>query len=273
MSQTYKQGHISVIMATYNCANTLKTAVDSILAQTYKDWTFIICDDCSTDNTYSLLKEYETQYPDKFVIIKNEKNSKLSFSLNHCLKYANGEYCARMDADDYVSPERFEKQVDFLENNPDMHLVGCALQTFDDDKGLGRVIYCREKPDKYSLLDSPCFPHAAIMTYTRVYNELGGYTVSKRTVRSQDYDLWFRFFAKGFKGDNLKEPLYFMREDENSFLKRKAKQYLWLMVTKFKGYRLLKYPLKSYWHIFLTLGALFRNEFRKLKARLSLKNK
>ncbi|MBE6809955.1 MAG: glycosyltransferase [Ruminococcaceae bacterium] len=268
-----KKGHISVIMATYNCADTLSQSIDSILAQTYTDWKFIICDDCSTDNTYSILKQYEEQYPDKFLIIKNEKNSKLPFSLNHCLKYADGEYCARMDADDYVTADRFEKQVNFLKENPDYHLVGCALQTFSDDKGLGRIVYCTENPDKFSLLDSPCFPHAAIMTYTKVYNELGGYTVSPRTVRAQDYDLWFRFFAKGFKGTSLREPLYFMREDENSFLKRRARQYLWLMVTKWKGYRLLKFPLKCYWHILLTLAALFRNEFRKIKARISIGKK
>lgn len=267
-----KKGHISVIMATYNCAETLKASIDSVLAQTYKDWKFIICDDCSTDNTYSVLKEYEVNYPDKFIIIKNEKNSKLPFSLNHCLKYADGEYCARMDGDDYISPERFEKQVEFLKANPDVHLVGCALQVFDDEKGLGRVICCKEKPDKFDLLDSPCFPHAAIMTYTRVYKELGGYTVSKRTVRSQDYDLWFRFFAKGYKGANLQEPLYFMREDEFSYLRRKPQLYLWLMVTKYKGYRLLNFPIRYYWHILLPLIALFRNEWRKIKAKISLKN-
>ncbi len=268
-----KQGHISVIMATYNCADTLRQSVDSVLAQTYTDFKFIICDDCSTDDTYSILKQYEADYPDKFLIIKNEKNSKLPFSLNHCLKYADGEYCARMDGDDYIAPDRFEKQVEFLKNNPDIQLVGCALQTFDDEKGMGRVIYCREYPEKLHLLDAPCFPHAAIMTYTSVYNALGGYTVSKRTVRSQDYDLWFRFFAKGFKGANLQEPLYFMREDEFSFLRRKPRLYLWLMVTKWKGYRLLKFPLKYYWHILLPLVALFRNETRKIKAKMSLNNK
>ena len=267
-----KKGHISVIMATYNCADTLKESIDSILTQTYTDWKFIICDDCSTDNTYDILKEYEQEYPDKFLIVRNEENSKLPFSLNHCLKYADGEFCARMDGDDYVSPERFEKQVKFLQENPDTHLVGCNLQVFDDN-GLGRIVNCKEEPDKFDLLDTPCFSHAAIMTYTSVYKELGGYTVSPRTVRAQDYDLWFRFFAKGFKGKNLQEPLYFMREDTKAFLRRKPKQYLWLMVTKWKGYRLLKLPVWYYWHILLTLLAMIRNEFRKLKVTLFNKNK
>lgn len=268
-----KKGHISVIMATYNCENTLKQSIDSILAQTYTDWKFIICDDCSTDNTYGVLREYQDRYPDKFLIIKNDVNSKLPYSLNHCLKYADGEFCARMDGDDYVAPDRFEKQVAFLREHPEIQLVGCALQTFDEEKGLGRIIYCKEHPEKLNLLDTPCFPHAAIMTYTQVYRDVGGYTVSPRTVRSQDYDLWFRFFAKGFRGANLQEPLYFMREDENAFLRRKPRLYLWLVVTKWKGYRLLKFPIKYYWRILLPIAALFRNELRKLKARRSLKKK
>ena len=267
-----KEGHISVIMATYNCAGTLKASIDSILAQTYEDWKFIICDDCSTDNTYEVLKGYEQEYPDKFLIIKNEKNSKLPFSLNHCLEYADGEFCARMDGDDYVSPERFEKQVKFLRENPDTQLVGCALQVFDEN-GPGRIIHCKEEPNKFDLLDKPCFPHAAIMTYTSVYKELEGYTVSPRTVRAQDYDLWFRFFGKGFRGKNLAEPLYFMREDAEAFLRRKPKQYLWLVVTKWKGYRLLKFPVRYYWHILLTLIAMIRNEFRKLNATVFGKKK
>ena len=132
---------------------------------------------------------------------------------------------------------------------------------------------CEKYPDKFSLRFGPCFSHASIMTYTKVYNEIGGYTVSKRTMRSQDYDLWFRFFAKGFIGANLQEPLYFFREDENAFLRRKPNLYLWAMVTRWKGFRLLNYPIKYYWRVLTPFVALFRNEVRKFKAKMSLNNK
>lgn len=266
-------GQISVIMSVYNCGELVRQSIDSILAQTYTNWKFIICNDCSTDNTAEILQEYADNYPDKFLIINNQKNSRLAASLNHCLKYADGEFCARMDGDDYVASDRFEKQVKFLREHPQINLVGTLMQTFDREGNLGSIISYEKYPDKFSLRFGPCFSHASIMTYTNVYNEIGGYTVSKRTMRSQDYDLWFRFFAKGFVGANLQEPLYFFREDENAFLRRKPNLYLWAMVTRWKGFRLLKYPIKYYWRILTPFIALFRNEVRKLKAKISLNKK
>lgn len=261
------KGQISVIMSVYNCGELVRTSIDSILAQTYTNWKMIICNDCSTDNTVDIIKEYADKYPGKFVIIHNEKNSRLAASLNHCLKYADGEFCARMDGDDYVAPDRFEKQIVYLREHPEIHLVGTLMQTFDDQGNLGRIIHYDKMPDKYSLRFGPCFAHASIMTYTDVYNKIGGYTVSARTMRSQDYDLWFRFFAKEFRGANIQEPLYFFREDTNAFLRRKPRLYLWAVVTRYKGFRALHYPLHYYCHILSPLFALVRNEFRKLRAK------
>ena len=124
---------VSVLMGIYNCAPTLPQAVDSIIAQTYDNWQLIMCDDCSTDNTYDIAKDYAEKYPDKIVLIRNEENLKLSKTLNHCLEYADGEYIARMDGDDISMPERFEKQVAFLEENPKYIVCGCAMIPFDEN--------------------------------------------------------------------------------------------------------------------------------------------
>ena len=157
-------------MATYNCADTLARALDSILAQTFTDWEFVICDDCSTDGTYSILLNYQRNHPGKFRILKNDQNSKLAFSLNRCLGEASGEFIARMDG------------------------------------------------------------------------------VSKRTERGQDLDLWFRFFAKGFSGNNLDDVLYKVCEDRAALKRRKFKYDLYMTQTRYLGFRLLhfawwKYPL------------------------------
>lgn len=263
------KGQISIIMSVYNCENTLRQSIDSVLAQTYTDWKFIICNDCSQDGTLSILEEYEKEYPDKFVIIQNETNMRLAASLNHCLQYAEGEFCARMDGDDYIAPDRFERQVHYLKQHPEIRLVGTLMQTFSED-GLGRIIPYKEFPDKYEMKYGPCFSHASILTYTEVYKELGGYTVSARTVRGQDYDLWFKFFAKGFKGANLQEPLYYVREDEYAFLRRKMKLYLWAIVTRWKGFRKLNYPIHYYIYVLAPIPALVRNEVRKMRARIRL---
>ena len=105
-------------MSVYNAQDTLRESIDSILAQTYTDWEFIICNDCSSDATQDILDEYRARYPEKFVLIRNDENKHLAYSLNRCLEKATGYYVARMDGDDLSTPDRFEKQVVFLEQHP-----------------------------------------------------------------------------------------------------------------------------------------------------------
>ena len=233
-------------MGVYNCSQTIDEAIGSILKQTYSDWEFIICDDFSTDNTYNKLLYYKENYPDKFVLLKNKKNFKLAYTLNRCLKYAKGRYIARMDGDDISLPERFEKQIKFLNNNPDMDLVGTSMRRFDDN-GLADVLEAAKNPNKYTRRNRLPFYHATIMTYKYVYQELNGYTVSNRTIRVEDSDLWYRFYNAGFKGNNILEPLYLVREDINS-IKRRTFKVRWTgFRSTVRGYKLLGFP--SYWLI------------------------
>lgn len=246
---------ISVIMGVFNCSKTLPEAIDSIIAQTYTDWELIMCDDCSTDDTYKVAEEYKNKYPDKIILIRNEVNSRLAFSLNHCLKYATGKYVARMDGDDISLPDRFEKQIAYLKEHPDIDLVGTAMQRFDE-KGKHDVVYGVKNPDRYTLRKHIPFCHATIMTYKSVYDKLGGYTVAERTKRAQDYDLWFRFFDHNFNGGNLSEALYLVREDKNAVRRRTAKVRINAYKTTLMGYKLLNYP--KYWLIKPTINFIIR---------------
>ncbi len=209
-----------------------------------------MCDDGSSDNTYEVAKSFQEQYPEKIILVKNEKNSFLSATLNHCLKYATGKYVARMDADDVSLPNRFERQVEFLESHPEYQLVGTLMQLFDDNGDLS-ILSRPEKPDKYSLRYGTVFSHPTIMTYKYVYDELGGYTVADRTVRGQDYDLWFRFYAKGYQGYNLQEVLYRFKEDMGAVKRRTAKIRWDNYKTVLFGFKLLNYPI--HWYINPTL--------------------
>lgn len=233
---------ISVVMGVYNCAETLSQAIDSIINQTYVNWELIMCDDASTDNTYDIAKAYVERFPDKMILLQNDKNSKLAYTLNRCLEYATGEYVARMDGDDISLPTRFEKEVAYLESHPNIQLVGTAMQQFNDVDGDIQVIYKPEHTDKRIMHKCIPFNHATIMTYKSVYDQLGGYTVSERTKRGQDYDLWFRFFAQGFTGDNIQEPLYKVREDMNAIKRRTFKTRWEVFQTTKYGYNLLGYP-------------------------------
>lgn len=238
-------GKISVIMAVYNCADTISDAIESILNQTYNDWEMIICNDCSTDNTFEIVKKYADKYKDKIILIENEQNMKLPASLNHCLKYATGKYVARMDGDDISYPERFEKQIEFLKNHPNIDLVGTGMTVYNGKEIIGQVTR-PEMVDKNSLRLQPCFCHATIMTYKYVYDKLKGYSLEKRALRAEDVDLWFRFFAAGFNGANIPDLLYQVTDDEAAYKRRKFLLRFNVMKTLFHGYRLLHYPVIYY---------------------------
>lgn len=239
------QKKVSVIMGIYNCEETLPQAIESIMNQTYESIELIMCDDGSTDNTYNVASKYQEQYPEKIKIIQHKTNLYLAASLNDCLNVADGYYIARMDGDDISVVNRIEKQVEFLEFHPDIQLVSTAMQMFNEH-GNANVLTRDAFPDKYSLRNGTCFNHATILTYKYVYEELNGYTVAKRTQRAQDYDLWFRFFDKGYKGANLSEPLYLCREDMSAFKRRTFKSRYYNYKTMIFGYKLLRYPLHWY---------------------------
>lgn len=228
-------------MGIYNCEKTLSQAIDSIIAQTYTNWEMIICDDCSTDDSAIIAEQYQQQFPNKIVLVRNDRNSGLAYSLNHCLEEASGYYVARMDGDDISAPDRFRKQVDYLKSHLEIQLVGTQMQLFNEDGYLG-IEKRPEHTDKWTLHTIIPFNHATILTYKYVYDKLKGYTVAKRTMRGQDYDLWFRFFKEGFTGDNIQEPLYYVREDMNAIKRRTIKVRWRTFQTTVYGYKLLDYP-------------------------------
>lgn len=233
---------ISIIMGVYNGASTLKEALDSIIAQTYTDWEFIICDDCSSDSTLSILEEYGKK-DNRFIIIKNEYNKGLAGSLNHCLQYVHGEYLARMDADDISLPDRLEKQYQYLETHKEMDLVGTYMQGFDEN-GLQNVIPQRDNPTKYDIPKGNPFHHATIVMKTNVMQALKGYRVEKYTQRTEDVDLWYRFFEGGYRGTTLPEPLYLVRLDASAYKRRKLKYMLHASYIMWKGISRLKLPTR-----------------------------
>ena len=229
---------ISVIMAVYNCEKTVEKAIDSILSQTYQNWVMIICDDGSTDGTMEIVRRYEANYPGKFVIIQNEKNSKLPYSLNHCLQYVQTDLVARMDGDDWSTPDRFEKQVAYLTAHPECDLVGTGIAVSDGEKTLTTIVQ-PAMPVPEDMLKITCFSHATIMTYKRVYDALEGYSLDPSVERCEDLDLWFRFFEKGFCGRNIPDCLYYILEDTNAVKRRDLKNRLNTAKTLMMGYKRL----------------------------------
>ena len=241
-----EQPKVSVIMGIYNCEKTLPQAIDSILTQTYPNWELVMCDDGSTDGTYSVAEEYRNQYPEKIVLLKNEQNRKLSYTLNLCLEAATGELIARMDGDDMSQPDRIQRQVDYLRRHPEIHLVGTGMRSFDEN-GFHGIMHPQAEPAGESLISGTPFFHATIMTYKSVYDTLGGYSTKKHAERVEDIDLWFRFYENHFVGANLDEPLYHVREDYNTLRRRTLQARIHSVQTRAAGYKLLGFP--RYWLI------------------------
>ena len=248
---------ISVIMGIYNCEKTLDEAINSILNQTYEKWQVIMCDDASSDKTYEVANKYVKQYPDKFILIKNDKNMGLNYTLNHCLSYADGDYIARMDGDDISTPDRFEKEAGFLNSYPEYSIVSCPMIYFDENGEWGKGNQSGEAKAENIAKGTP-FCHAPCMVRKIAYDAVEGYTVDKRLLRMEDYELWIKMYAKGFKGYNLNETLYKMRDDRAAAKRRAYKYRINEAYVRYLAIKRLNLSKKNYIYVLrpLILGLL-----------------
>lgn len=229
---------VSIIMGVYNSERTLKRALDSILKQTYNNWIMIMCDDGSKDASYELMCEYKNKYPDKFLIMKNQKNMGLTRTLNRCLGKVSTPFVARMDTDDVCRPERLERQVAFMKEHPEYSIVGTSYVKFDEN-GIWGQVYPEEQPGKRAFLWNSPFAHPTVMMRTEDLKSVHGYHACKRTERCEDYDLWFRMYANGFRGYNMQEILFEYYEGQNSYPNRKYRFRINEAKTRFAGYKKL----------------------------------
>lgn len=236
---------VSVIMGIYNCADTLSEAIDSILNQTFEDWKLIMCDDGSIDSTYEIAQSYKNRYPDKIVLLKNKKNIGLNSTLNRCLQQVETEYVARMDGDDISLINRFQEEVSFLDSNPSFSIVSTPMIYFDDEgewkrgRGTGEV-------NVNDVAKGTPFCHAPCMVRKGAYDSVGGYSEDKKWLRVEDYNLWVKMLAKGYKGYVLENPLYMMRDDRNAKKRRKYKYRINEARVKKMAIKELKLNKKNY---------------------------
>lgn len=241
-------------MGIYNCAPTLREAIDSILAQTFTDWQLVLCDDGSKDDTYAIAVQYQRNYPKKIVLLRNEQNMGLNHTLNRCLEAATGEYVARMDGDDISLPTRLEKEVAFLNSHPEYAIVSTPMIFFDETGDWGRS-YSIQKPEKHDFIKhSPVHCHAPCMIRREAYLAVEGYTEDKRMLRFEDVNLWYKLYAKGYIGYNLDEPLYKMRDDQAATRRRGLKSRMNGVYVTYVGFKLFEFP--KYMYIYVVVDFL-----------------
>ncbi|MGV3184717.1 glycosyltransferase family 2 protein [Weissella paramesenteroides] len=237
---------VSIVMGVHNGENTLRACIDSIQVQKFLDWEFIIFNDGSTDRTFNILKEYQNS--DKRIIILNGKGkSGLATGLNKCIQVAKGKYIARMDDDDISCPDRLIKQLNFLETHTNIDALGTSMIVFDEysDKGIrsNDLLVSRE-----TFLKGTPFFHPTVMIRSNVLKQLHGYRTD--VGRTEDLDLWFRFFENGYNGANLKEPLLKYHETTSDYNKRTLKNGILASNVLCRGYSKIEIPLLMRWRAF-----------------------
>lgn len=224
-----------------------------ILAQTYTRLELILCDDSSTDDAYCIAEGLLRQYPDRIVLLENEVNQGLNYTLNRCLAFSTGEYIARMDADNISLPTRLEKEVAFLERHPEYPIVSTPMIFFDENGDWGRS-YSIEKPSKHDFIKhSPVHCHAPCMIRREAYLSVGGYTEDKRMLRFEDINLWYKLYAKGYMGYNLNEPLYKMRDDHAAAQRRGVKPRMNGVYVTYASFKLFEFP----WYLHCYVAVVF----------------
>lgn len=219
---------VSVILPVYNCPLYVGQAIESVLNQTFADFELIVLDDGSTDETPTVLKRY---FEPRIRHI-TQTNRGLAETLNRGIKLSRGRYIARQDQDDVSRPERFARQVAFLDAHPMCALVGTWAEIWCDNERTNRV---HAHPSdgarlKFELLLNNPFVHSSVMIRRSVLDQVGVYCTDLNRQPPEDYELWSRI-ARSFDVANIPEILHAYREVGSSMSRAGPSPFMDHLVT------------------------------------------
>ena len=192
---------VSIIMPAYNCEEFIKETVDSVINQSYKNWELIIVDDCSSDNTAKIIKEYELK-DNRIHYLKNEENSGAAISRNNAVKKATGRFLAFLDSDDLWREDKLKKQIEFmLKNN---YVFTCtAYEKIDENSvSLNRIITADLKSNYHGLLRK-CPGNSTVIYDASVLGKHFIPDIKKRN----DYVMWLQIIKKAKSVYGMQEVL------------------------------------------------------------------
>lgn len=213
-----KKPTISVIMSTYNSSSTVVNSVKSVLTQTYKDFELLIVDDCSTDDTYSVLQNLCSNYQN-ITLLRNNKNLGLTKSLNKLIHKARGQIIARQDDDDISHKDRFELQFNFIKKyNLDFSTTR-AITKPNNRVRPGLSMYF---PKKILINYKNPFVHGTLMIKKNVLIEIGLY--NEKFYYAQDYKLMYDLIKNNYKFKVLNKKLYILNTLNNLSTHKKEEQ-------------------------------------------------
>ena len=225
-----KKGLVSVIMPTYNSEDFVVESIESILSQTYKDLELIICDDCSTDNTMVLLREYADR-DSRVIILENESNGGPGVSRNNAIQRARGQYIAFCDSDDRWLPKKLERQIDFM-SSQDIVLCFAPYYTCDENSHyLGYI----SAPRRVNLFEMMCDNKMGFLTCIYDTKTLGKHYMPHQRKR-QDHALLLNLLKECKFAYSVPAPLAHYRIHDGNISANKIS--------------LLKYNAQTYTEVF-----------------------
>lgn len=231
---------VTIAIPFYNSEYFFEYAIKSVINQTYKDWVLLLVDDGSTDTSMDIAKKYET-LDSRIKVICDGENRQLPYRLNQIAEITTTKYLARMDADDIMFPERISKQVEVMEANPEIDVLGTNAFVINEyNEIMGVRLPINNELEKVSI-----FIHPTVMGKTQWFRNNN---YDERAIRIEDAELWDRTFAHSLFM-RLNEPLLFYREfGGNYYEKYKKAQNTFIYISK-KYFSEMKIKKSLFWII------------------------
>lgn len=256
---------ISVLLSVHNAERTLDKTLRSLFDQTFSNFVVVAVDDASTDNSQSILKDWERKVgQNRIKLLVNKKNLGLTKSLNFGLRHIESPFTARIDADDWWSSTKLEKQHQFMAKHPDYGVVGTNYVNVGKDKEVQCRLPNTDEEIKKDIFRRNPFAHSAVLFNTKLVKSAGGY--DETVYFGQDYELWLRLLPKT-KFYNLSEILCFRAVENTLSTNNRQPQMLSAFRTRLMYLHKYKRPLWDYRYLIdLILIAYLPNWIRKLKS-------
>lgn len=246
---------ISIIVPVYNAENFIVETMDSVLVQTYHNWELLLVEDCSSDNTVTLIQQYMEKTGDPRIrLIRQPSNMGAARARNRGLREANGRYISYLDADDLWEPEKLEKELAFMKEKDAVFAFTGYEFADETGKGMGKVVHVPEKLTyKQALSNTTIFTTTVMFDLEKLPRE----QLEMPVMKSEDTALWFRVLRSGVTAYGLDENLVKYRRAGKSLSSNKleAIRRIWNLYRRAEGMNIVS----SAWHFcFWALRAVKR---------------
>lgn len=210
---------ISVIILTYNNDNYIDRSIESIINQSFKKWKLIIVNDGSSDNTSTIIHQYKKILNKKLIYINNIKNLGINHSMNKALEFVDTPFFTRQDGDDISDKFRLEILFNELQAQKNFDFVSSKMQSLIDKN----LIFPKKFisfPQNLDMLKGISFCNAPTLFNSRVLKKVKGYNKSNiYKKRFEDYEFFYQLYYNGFKGFNVNQVTYYVRQDKYYYKK------------------------------------------------------